>query len=83
VKEHDLYVPLTYNGGTPIEAKTIERIGQKMLDRFGGVTFFPQLNGATHQSMIAYCWVAPTPHKYLARSRHRTTFASMQLTIDH
>ena len=44
VKEYDLYVPLTYNDGTPIEAKTIERIGQRMLERFGGVTFFPQPN---------------------------------------
>ena len=44
MKEYDLYVPLTYNDGTPIEAKTIERIGQRMLERFGGVTFFPQPN---------------------------------------
>jgi hypothetical protein len=37
VKEDDLDVPFTYNDGTPIEAKTIERIGQKMLERSGGV----------------------------------------------
>jgi hypothetical protein len=37
-------VPLTYNDGTPIEAKTIDRIGQRLLERFGGVTFFPQPN---------------------------------------
>jgi hypothetical protein len=44
VKEYDLYVPLTYNDGTPIEAKTIERIGRRLLEQFGGVTFFPQPN---------------------------------------
>ncbi len=44
MKEYDLYVPLTYNDGTPVEAKTIERIGQRLLERFGGVTFFPQPN---------------------------------------
>jgi hypothetical protein len=44
VKEYDLYVPLTYNDGTSIEAKTIERIGQTLLKQFGGVTFFPQPN---------------------------------------
>ncbi len=44
MKEYDLYVPLTYNDGTLIETKTIERIGQKLLGRFGGVTFFPQPN---------------------------------------
>jgi hypothetical protein len=37
-------VPLTFNDGSPIEAKTIERIGQRLLERFGGVTFFPQPN---------------------------------------
>jgi hypothetical protein len=44
VKEYDLYVPLTYNDGSPIDGKTIERIGQRLLERFGGVTFFPQPN---------------------------------------
>jgi hypothetical protein len=44
VKEYDLYVPLTYNDGTPIEPGTIERIGQGLLEQFGGVTFFPQPN---------------------------------------
>jgi hypothetical protein len=44
VKEYDLYVPLTYNDGTLIEPRTIERIGQGLLEQFGGVTFFPQPN---------------------------------------
>jgi hypothetical protein len=44
VKEDDLYVPLTYNDGSPIEAKTIKRIGEGLLEQFGGVTFFPQPN---------------------------------------
>ena len=44
MKEYDLYVPLTYNDGSPIEPKTIERIGQRLLEQFGGVTFFPQPN---------------------------------------
>jgi hypothetical protein len=44
VKESDLYVPLTYNDGTLLEAKTIERIGQRLLEQFGGATFFPQSN---------------------------------------
>ena len=44
MKEYDLYVPLNYNDGTPVEAKLIERIGQRLLEQFGGVTFFPQTN---------------------------------------
>jgi hypothetical protein len=44
VKEYDLYVPLTYNDGSPIDAKAIERLGLRLLQQFGGVTFFPQPN---------------------------------------
>jgi len=44
VKEYDLYVPLTHNDGTPIDATTIKRLGEKLLKHFGGVTFFPQPN---------------------------------------
>ena len=44
MKEYDLYVPLTYNDGTPVEPETIERIGLRLLEEFGGVTFFPQPN---------------------------------------
>jgi hypothetical protein len=35
VKEYDLYVPLTYNDGTPVEPETIERIGLRLLEEFG------------------------------------------------
>ena len=44
MKAYDLFVPLNYNDGTPVEAKLIERIGQRLLEQFGGVTFFPQPN---------------------------------------
>jgi hypothetical protein len=44
VKEYELYVPLFYNSGSPIEMKKIEAIGERLLDQFGGVTFFPQRN---------------------------------------
>jgi len=44
VKEHELYVPLTRNDGSAVAPKTIERIGERLLDEFGGVTFFPQPN---------------------------------------
>ena len=44
MKEYELYVPLTYNDGSPIEPEKIEGIGEQMLKQFGGVTFFPQPN---------------------------------------
>jgi hypothetical protein len=44
VKEYELYVPLTYNDGSPVEPRKIDRIGERLLERFGGCTFFPQRN---------------------------------------
>jgi hypothetical protein len=44
VKEYEIYIPLFYNDGTPVEDKKIERIGERLLEKFEGVTFFPQHN---------------------------------------
>jgi hypothetical protein len=44
VKEYDLYLPLTYNDGAPIEAKKFQDVQRRLLDEFGGVTYFPQPN---------------------------------------
>jgi hypothetical protein len=44
VKEYEVYVPLRYNDGSPVEPDVIARIGEELLDEFGGVTFFPQRN---------------------------------------
>lgn len=43
-KEYELYVPLTHNDGRAVDPKKIERIGELLLEEFGGVTFFPQPN---------------------------------------
>jgi hypothetical protein len=40
--EYDLYIPLRYNDGTPVEADKIARLKHELHDRFGGLTFFPQ-----------------------------------------
>jgi hypothetical protein len=47
VKEYELYVPLNYNDGSPIEASKIDDIGASLLREFEGYTFFPQPNKGT------------------------------------
>lgn len=44
MKEYDLFVPLKYNDGTPIETDKFQDLQDRLLERFGGLTFFPQPN---------------------------------------
>jgi hypothetical protein len=44
VKEYDLFVPLKYNGGPPVEARIFHEPQQALVAQFGGLTFFPQPN---------------------------------------
>lgn len=44
MKEYELYVPLNYNDGSPVELEKLERIQDRLLAQFEGVTFFPQPN---------------------------------------
>jgi hypothetical protein len=44
VKEYEVYVPLRYNDGSPIEPHKIAGVGERLLGYFQGVTFFPQPN---------------------------------------
>jgi hypothetical protein len=44
VKEYELYVPLFFNDGTPVRDEVIDNIGERLLQHFGGCTFFPQPN---------------------------------------
>jgi hypothetical protein len=44
VKEYDIYVPLRYNDGTPVEPRELQTLKQLLVDHFGGLTFFPQPN---------------------------------------
>lgn len=42
--EYDLYFPLRYNDGSAVEREKIEGLKNRLHDRFGGLTFFPQQN---------------------------------------
>ena len=42
MKEYEIYGPITYNDGLPIEDQKIERIGKRLLSFFDGMTVSPQ-----------------------------------------
>lgn len=44
VKEYDLFIPLYYNDGRPVEPQQFQALQQQLLEQFGGLTFFPQPN---------------------------------------
>lgn len=69
VKEYDLYVPLAYNDGRPIEGRKLVRLRERLLAEFGGLTFFPQPNqgfwtfgGITyHDNIVIYRVISGKP----------------------
>ena len=44
MKEYDIFLPLRYNDGKPVEAGKFQELQRQLLDRFDGLTFFPQAN---------------------------------------
>lgn len=44
MKEYDLFVPLYYNDGRPVEPQKFQDLQTRLLEQFGGLTFFPQPN---------------------------------------
>ena len=44
MKEYDIFVPLYYNDGTPIESARFQTLQALLLERFEGLTYFPQPN---------------------------------------
>jgi hypothetical protein len=44
VKEYDLYIPLHYSDGSKIAVEKLQQVQAQIVDRFGGLTHFPQVN---------------------------------------
>ena len=42
MKEYDIFVPLYYNDGTAIESAKFQELQARLLERFEGLTYFPQ-----------------------------------------
>jgi hypothetical protein len=44
VREYEIYVPLTHNDGSPVDPERLVQLRERLLEQFGGLTFFPQRN---------------------------------------
>jgi hypothetical protein len=44
VKEYDIFIPLYYDDGKPIEASKLQHLQERLLEQFEGLTYFPQPN---------------------------------------
>ena len=44
MKEYDIFIPLYYNDGTPIGTDKFQDVQSRLLERFEGLTYFPQPN---------------------------------------
>ena len=44
MKEYELFLPLSDNDGVPFDLAFIPSLRVRLLEQFGGVTFFPQPN---------------------------------------
>ncbi|MBX9625214.1 MAG: hypothetical protein K2X82_15510 [Gemmataceae bacterium] len=42
--EYDVFVPLTFNDGTPVPLAVLRGYQERLLDEFDGLTVFPQAN---------------------------------------
>ena len=42
MKEYEVYIPIFYNDGSPIEEIKFVRLREQLLEQFGGFTFFSQ-----------------------------------------
>ena len=94
MKEYDLFIPLYYNDGTPIEVNKFQDLQQRMLAHFDGLTFFPQPNegywkmaGVLYKDEIVIYRVlsskARAARKYLAglKSHLKKEFAQEEILI--
>ena len=44
MKEYEIYVPLTHNDGSSVDPNVLVHLRERLLEQFGGLTFFPQRN---------------------------------------
>jgi hypothetical protein len=82
VKEYDIFLPLYFNDGSPIEPIKFQRLHAELLEHFEGLTFFPQpnegfwrLGGVTYRDQIVIYRVltsrARSARRFLSQLKQR------------
>jgi hypothetical protein len=70
MREFEIYVPLHYNDGSPVEAEKLERLRERLFDYFGGMTDTRQSNTGSwkvgnvvfHDEIVIYRVLAVKQH---------------------
>jgi hypothetical protein len=70
MREFEIYVPLHYNDGSPIEPGKLDRLRQRLFDYFGGLTDTRQSNAGAwkvgnvvfHDEIVIYRVLAVKQH---------------------
>lgn len=88
MKEYELFVPLTHNDGSPVDPQILVELRERLLERFGGLTFFPQRNegfwtfgGVTYRDEIVVYRVL-TAHTRSARKFFRNLKEKLKRDLD-
>ena len=92
VKEYDIFAPLFYNNGSPIEPAKFQELQGGLLEQFEGLTYFPQANQGFwkfgdityRDEIVIYRVISQDPaasREYLTNLKERLKRAFDQLDI--
>ena len=92
MKEYDVFVPLFYNNGFPIEPAKFQELQGALLEQFEGLTYFPQANQGFwkfgdityRDEIVIYRVISQDPaasREYLTNLKERLKRAFDQLDI--
>ena len=92
MKEYDIFIPLFYNNGSPIEPAKFQELQAGLLERFEGLTYFPQANqgfwkfgNITYRDeIVIYRVISQNPaasREYLSKLKERLKQEFQQLDI--
>jgi hypothetical protein len=82
VREYDLFIPLNYNDGSPVEQAKLRRVRDKLLKEFTGFTFFPQAGRGYWKTGGATSRDAVVIYRVLAANRRNARRVLQELKVE-